>query len=411
MLRWFTRSLLALVACAVLPVVCQAQSGWQAGAASVVITPKQSMYMAGYASRKTPSEGVVTDLMVKVLVLQDTAGKRAVFLTSDLISIPQPLRAQVADLIKDKYKIDPAGLMMNCSHTHCGPVVRDNVETSVMYSVDAEHAKRIEDYFVQLRDQIVATIGQAIDKLEPVKVGYSYARCGFAMNRRLPSSTGFQNSPYPDGPVDHDVQVLRVETADGKLKAVAFGYACHNTTTGLMQFNGDYAGYAQAELEAAHPGTVALFVMGCGGDQNPYPRGKIEMAQTHGKSLASAVEAALLPAATPIDSQLSFAYEEIDLPFAPLTREEILARQASKDTFDQRRGAALLKELEETGKVRESYPYPVQAFRLGNHLTLVTLGGEVVIDYSLRLKRELQQRLKGPVWVAGYSNDVMAYIP
>jgi neutral ceramidase len=38
----------------------------------------------------------------------------------------------------------------------------------------------------------------------------------------------------------------------------------------------------------------------------------------------------------------------------------------------------------------------------------VTLGGEVVVDYSLRLKRELGD---GPVWVAGYSNDVFAYIP
>jgi len=30
----------------------------------------------------------------------------------------------------------------------------------------------------------------------------------------------------------------------------------------------------------------------------------------------------------------------------------------------------------------------------------------VVVDYALRLKKEL-----GAVWVAGYSNDVMAYIP
>ena len=41
-----------------------------------------------------------------------------------------------------------------------------------------------------------------------------------------------------------------------------FGYACHNTTTGTMQFNGDYAGWAQEYLEAENPGAVA----GCGGD-------------------------------------------------------------------------------------------------------------------------------------------------
>lgn len=328
---------------------------WHAGVSSVKITPTESMFMAGYASRKTPSEGVISDLFVKVLVLQDAQGKRAVWVTSDLISIPQPLREQVAALIKEQYELDPAGLLMNCSHTHCGPVVRDNVETSVMYKVEPEHAERIEAYFVRLRDQIVAAIGSAIKDLETVKVGYSYARCGFAMNRRLPSSTGYQNSPYPAGAVDHEVPVLRIESPDGKkLKAVVFGYACHNTTSAVMQFNADYAGFAQTEIESAHPGALALFMMGCGGDQNPYPRGKIEMAQTHGKSLASAVEAALLPAPTLIDSTLQFNFETFEMPFAPQTREGIVALQKSSDSFDQRRGAALMHELEEKGKVRES---------------------------------------------------------
>ena len=389
-----------------------ADPGWQAGVSSVKVTPTDPMYMAGYASRKTPSEGVLSDLFVKILVLQDAQGKRAVWVTSDLISIPQPLREQVAEKIKEKHKLDPAGLLMNCSHTHCGPVVRDNVETSVMYQVEPEHAKRIEAYFTYLRDRIVEGIDTAIANLEPAKLGYSYARCGFAMNRRLPSSTGYQNSPYPAGPVDHEVPILRVESLDGKqLRAVVFGYACHNTTTAVMQFNADYAGYAQTELEAAHPGMVALFMMGCGGDQNPYPRGKIEMAQTHGKSLASAVEAALLPTPTNIESSLQFSYEALDIPFAPQTREGIAQLQKSSDSFDQRRGAALMHELEEKGKVRESYPYPVQTMRLGKQLTLVALGGEVVIDYALRLKREIAQKTNSAVWVAGYSNDVMAYIP
>jgi neutral ceramidase len=67
----------------------------------------------------------------------------------------------------------------------------------------------------------------------------------------------------------------------------------------------------------------------------------------------------------------------------------------------------LLKKLEAGEKIPESYPYPVQTLRLGKDITLVTLGGEVVVDYALRLKKEL-----GPgVWVMGYANDVMAYIP
>jgi len=46
--------------------------------------------------------------------------------------------------------------------------------------------------------------------------------------------------------------------------------------------------------------------------------------------------------------------------------------------------------------------------RFGEDLILVALPGEVVVDYSLRLKLELA----GPtVWVAGYSNDVFGYLP
>ena len=277
-----------------------------------------------------------------------------------------------------------------------------------MYSLEPEQRERVEKYFTELRDKIVGVIDAALADLQPAKLSYSHARCGFAMNRRLPSPTGFQNSPYPDGPVDHDVQVLRVETGDGKLKAIAFGYACHNTTTALLQFNADYAGFAQTEIEKAHPGATALFVMGCGGDQNPYPRGQIDWAITHGKSLATAVEAALLPAATPIRGPLKVDLTEVDLPFEPVKRDEINARLASKDGYEQRRAKALLAELNQSGTVRATYPYPVQVLQFGGDLTLVTMGGEVVIDYALRLKRDLGP---GPVWVAGYSNDVMAYIP
>ena len=383
-------------------------ANWKAGVATVTVTPSQPMWMAGYASRIKPSEGVLSELHAKALVIEDAAGTRAVIVTTDLIGIPRPLRQQVTQAVADKYKLQPSAVLLNCSHTHCGPVVKDDLEMSVMYPLEPEQRQRVETYFVELRDKLIGVIGAAIDDLQPAKVSYSHARCGVAMNRRLPSKDGYQNSPYPDGPVDHDVPVLRIDSPDGKLRAVAFGYACHNTTTALLQFNADYAGFAQTEIEKAHPGVTALFVMGCGGDQNPYPRGQIEWALTHGKSLAAAVEAALLPQPTPLRGPLKVDLKEIDLPFEPVTRQELTTRLESKDVYDQRRAKSLLHDLDQQGTVRESYPYPVQILQFGSDLTLVTLGGEVVIDYSLRLKRELGP---GPVWVAGYSNDVMAYIP
>lgn len=404
-MRWIC--VIVLIATAT---TCRADdSQWKAGVATVAITPLQPMWMAGYAGRKGPSEGVLSELHAKALVIEDSAGTRAVIVTTDLIGIPRPLRQKVVEAVSEKQKLDPKGILLNCSHTHCGPVVKDDLEMSVMYPLQPEQRQRVESYFVSLTDKLIGLIGAAVEDLQPAKLSYSHARCSVAMNRRLPTKDGFQNSPYPDGPVDHDVPVLRVESLDGKtLRAVAFGYACHNTSTGIMQFNADYAGFAQTEIEKAHPGATALFVMGCGGDQNPYPRGQIEWAMTHGKTLATAVEAALLPVPKPLRGPLKLDLQEVDLPFEPVARDELLTRRESKDGYVKSRAESLLTELEKNGKVRESYPYPVQVLQFGGDLTLVTLGGEVVIDYALRLKRELGGN---PIWVAGYSNDVMAYIP
>ena len=44
---------------------------WKAGAASVMITPEESMWMAGYGARTRPASGLLNDLHAKALVLED----------------------------------------------------------------------------------------------------------------------------------------------------------------------------------------------------------------------------------------------------------------------------------------------------------------------------------------------------
>ena len=62
----------------------------------------------------------------------------------------------------------------------------------------------------------------------------------------------------------------------------------------------------------------------------------------------------------------------------------------------------------DAGQPVRQTPYPVQAVRFGRDLTLLALGGEPVVDYALRLKRELPGE---NLIVAGYCHDVMCYIP
>ena len=382
--------------------------GWRAGLAQIAITPEYPMWMAGYASRTKPSEGKVHDLFAKALAIEDAHATRLVIVTTDLIGIPRSVRDWLAKRVRDQYDLPPEALLLNASHTHCGPELR--ASKASLYGLDSQRIQQASRYVEALQQQLLDLVGAALHDMEPAQLGYTHGRAGFAMNRRLPTENGIQNRPHPDGPVDHDVPVLRIETSEGQLRAVLFGYACHNTTLSFYQFCGDYAGYAQEYLERAHPGITAMFIAGCGADQNPQPRRTLELCQQHGRALAIGVEAALLGPTKPIAGPLRLALDEVELRFAdPPGRGELERQRESGDQYDKRRAVVLLEQLEKEGQIDSSYPYLTQVAAFGDDLLLIALAGEVVIDYSLRFKLELGGR--GPVWVAGYSNDVFGYVP
>lgn len=388
--------------------LCTAAPPWKAGVAVRTITPKEYIWMAGYASRTKPAEGKETDLFVKALAIQAPDGTLAVLLTSDLIGITRGLAEGVRADVAKMPGLKPEQVLLTCSHTHCGPVVRDNLID--MYPMSEEDGKKIIAYSGELRKQFVEVIRDAVAKLAPAQLEVGQGAATFAVNRRQVTAKGIINGTNPDGPVDHSVPVLRVQDEKGKLRAVVFGYACHNTTMAYYKWSGDYAGFAQAELEKAHPGALALFWTGCGADANPLPRGKVELAQKYGKMLADAVERVLQGKMTPVTGGLTLKYAEVALPYAAVPSKEKLATDAiSKNLAVRKRAEKLLAVVKAGGTIPDQYPhYPIQVWKLGDQVIWVALGGEVVVDYTIRLKKELKGTRA--VWVAGYTNDVMAYI-
>lgn len=330
------------------------------------------MPMSGYAGRKNnPSEGTEQDLFAKALAIEDEEGNRLVIVTTDLIGIISKYRADVEAAVAEKFDLPGESLVMNASHTHCGPA----------YGRD-----EVEDYYQELLAKTIEIIGAAFEAMEPSELFYSTAKCSFAMNRRTPTPDGYRNHPNPEGVVDHTVPVLSVKNPDGDLKTVLFGYACHNTTMGFMKWLGDYAGYAQEYFEADHEGVTAMFMNGCSGDQNPYPRSMLYFAQRHGRSLATAVEAAL-----ETNQRVNFHQDQLQGSI-----RAVLEPVTLPFTEESNRG---------------EYDYPVQVVKLGDDLTMICLGSEVTVDYSLRLKKELGGEGKPAIWVSGYSNDYNGYIP
>lgn len=409
------RVLVAVVVMATLgtPLSAAAQAGsvsatWKAGVAKVVITPDQSMWMAGYAARNKPSEGKIHDLYAKALALEDAAGTRLVLVTLDLIGIPREFRDGLVKEVGDRYKLAPASLLFNVSHTHSGPEVRDWRGTQA-WDLPPEQIELGTQYSETLFGKVADLIGRALDALAPAQLAYTHGRAGVAMNRRLLTPNGYVIAPNADGPVDHDVPVLQVNRPDGKTTALVFGYACHNTTLSDYEFCGDYAGFAQEYVEEAHPGGVAMFVAGCGADQNPTPRRTVDLAKQHGRALANAVEAALVAKLRPVQGPLRVAIDDATLQLEPpASLEELRKQTQSQDRYQKRYAEEMIRELEGPGRRSNTYPYLVQVAQFGRDLTMVALAGEVVVDYSLRVKSELPG---SPVWMAGYSNDVFGYVP
>ena len=380
-------------------------TGWKAGVARVVITPEQPLWMAGYAARDHEAEGTLHDLWAKALALEDSTGQRAVLVTTDLLGIPQGLSDRLRDRLMATFDLSRAQLLINSSHTHSGPVLNDALFD--IYPLDSSQQRSVERYTAHLEDQLVELVGKALQALEPARL---YTRNGvarFQVNRRNNDEANLPPQTELQGPNDYAVPVLKVVNETGNLLAIAFGYACHNTVLDGYQWSGDYAGFAQLELENMYPGTTALFFQGAGGDQNPLPRRSVPLAQQYGRSLAAAVDRVLQEEMRALHPRLTTAYTEVALPLgSPPTQEALSAMAQGPPDYQQRWAARLLDQGQRGEPFRTSYPYPLQVWQLGDQ-PIMSLGGELVIEYAIELKRIFGQNL----FVLGYSNDVMAYIP
>jgi len=379
---------------------------FQVGVARTKITPPVPFYLAGYGARTNPTTVVRSDLWAKALALQDKKGGRVVFVTTDLIGLPREVSDAVAERVQKSRALQRSQLLMNSSHTHSGPVVWSNLR--LLFNFTPAEKERVVQYATKLTDDLTALVGAALEDLSPAKLSCGRGSADFAVNRRQPTAHGFIIGVNPDGPVDHDVPVLKVSAPDGGLRAVLFGYACHNTTIPMLKkVDADYAGAAQRELEKSHPGATALFIILCGGDQNPNPRGPEELAEKHGQSLAKAVEQVLTGKMKAVRGPIRTSYETTQLDFAPHTREFFEQEAKNAQGIEQRRAKFVLTAYDR-GEPPRQIRYPVQAVRFDKDLTFLAMGGEVVVDYSLRAKREFPGE---NLVVAGYCNDVMCYIP
>ena len=376
------------------------ETPWQAGLATRDITPQTPIRLAGFGNRRQESEGVRQSLRASALALSAGSEPPVVLLTLDAMAISYELVQDLARRVQEASGLPPERLAVLCTHSHTAPVLTNVCPTLFSVPIPPDHQRHIDDYTQELLRLAAEAACDALAQRQPARLEWAIGRAGFARNRRTAG-----------GPVDHDLPLLLVRHPDGAIRGVYVSYACHAVTLSDNRVSGDWPGYAREHLERLFPGATALVSVGCGADSNPasgVTGDKADVASAQGLEIAqSALRLAQGPL-QPVSPPLVVNARQISLPYDPLPSQQQWEERAVRQDAVGYHARVQLEKLARQERLPTELPYPVRSFAFGKSLAMLFLPGEVVVDYSLRLKRELDGTR---LWTNGYSNGVPCYIP
>lgn len=381
------------------------------GIARVDITPEYPVRLTGYGNRTTVFDSITQPLWGKVLVLSQKGEQPVVWITLDLVGFPGYFADDLFNRISKKLGLkERSQLVVSATHTHNGP------ETGVLLNIfgttlPPEQLADVIIYRNQLLNKLEQLLTDAYQSKKEARLSWALGSASFAMNRRVIENGKWKNfGETPNGPVDHDLPVLRATDQQGKTIALLLSYACHGTTL-LPQHNfvhGDWMGATQQMLEEKYPGATAMVALGCAGDANPSPRGDFKNVHQHAEMITDEITRMIsADKLVTLNSIPVTKMKRVELSFVHVPDARELVELSKQDAAPGLYARNSLTLMANGGTISNSMSYPVQVWSFGKQLAMVFLGGEVVVDYSLRIKREFS---KDKLWVNAYSNDVSTYI-
>lgn len=423
----------------------------QAGVYRVDITPPLGISMCGYFARAGVSNSVERPLTATAVVL-GSDGVKLVVLACDLISILNPAVDEIRASIAAAIGTTVESVLINCSHTHCGP---NTWEFS--WESDAQHELQ-RFYLENLKRSLVGCAVAADRETRPARLGTGQGSSHIGVNRReLDESGKTFLGENPDGPMDPAVGVIRVDELDGKPMAVLFSYGCHTVTMGpkFLGLSPDFPGPARDLIETA-TGAKALFLQAAGGDINPITgigpteddtENMTRLGQSLGAEVlrvlseirthnvrgervifASLTKNCMYPYVPVTDSPIALGAvgEAAPLPLLPLPSlheaRDIQSHHADRLEKAKNSGlpqhqlaffyrfkdwAECLLRVTESGAKQMSVPVNLQAIRIGE-VALVAAAGETLTTLGIRVKAASPFP---ETHFLGYSNGCVGYIP
>ena len=382
------------------------------GVAQIDITPDYPIRLNGYGSRRTESEGIIHRIWAKALAIGSDEDGPVLMVSVENCGLPDEFTENVSARIEGKTGITRENFVACYTHTHSAPCLTNSASFIFSSDISPDEQATIDKYTLHLSNWIEAVALEALTRRKPCRIAWNIGELGFAKNRRTEG-----------GPVDHSLPVMQFLDADDNLQAIWASYACHCTTLAGSDNHicGDWAGFAQEAIQKAHPNSTALITIGCGADANPesrmrpMPEGKQEVFETrlayakeHGQALAVEVQHQLERDTTSITNVPIGRFERVNLPFDTLpTREEWEQRelQGGAGAYHAKKH---LEMLDGGQAIKTDISYPIQAWTFADELAMVFLASEVVVDFSLRLKKEFDA---SRLWVGAYANAFPGYIP
>jgi hypothetical protein len=380
------------------------------GAARIDITPELPIRLTGYTNRPTEADRVGERIQARALAIGGDAEEPALVIVAEVLAVPERLTEAVVAGIRARHPVPRERIAVCVTHQHTGPVIAGTAPFMFSRDLPADELARIERYAATLERKLIEVALAALANRRPAELSWAQGRVDFAVNRRrIVDGKAVGYTDQPGGPVDHALPVMRAAEAGGSVRAVLLNYACHCTTLkgGDNYVHPDWAGDAARRIETSHPDAVALVAIGCGADSDPQPRGLAAVGR-HGRTIADEVARLFAGKMRPIGGVSRASFRRLEIPFdREVTRAELESR-LSLPVMTSYPARKFIAELDAGRALPKAVPYPVQTWRFGGDLAMVFLGGEVVAEYALRLRRELGA---DRVWINAYANSVPCYIP
>jgi neutral ceramidase len=327
------------------------------------ITPPEHVYMMGYGARNEPSLGIHDDLFANAVAFSD-GEHRVVVLALDVCEMDINSIQVLKGVIGEVNELTPGEIIINTSHTHAGPMI-----CTGMYSRFEAHVYGV------MAVRAAEAVAQALADMQPATLLVGSAPLDIGCSRRM---------LLPDGTMTIGVDRTRPRLPEVTTWALRrqdaptimlWSAPLHGATVTAENryISSEWMGSAVRQFEELEPGTRAVFLQGCCGDQNPYREQRsFNQVDEHGATAALALQQALKASVKVHALPLRSLEHIIDLPVA---------------------GGG-------------SSPCPLRALRLGDAV-FVAMGAEPFVEFALHLRRLASSK---SLMVLGYTDATVGYI-